>query len=89
MYPSQIQPINSVFSPSKQEVDRAQRIVEAFENARSRGLSVISFEGKMVDQMNYRQAKDLLENAQTIDEKEKASERGSSRASLDEVFASK
>jgi len=89
IHPSQIQPINSVFSPSKQEVDRACRIVEAFEEAQSKGLGVMSFEGKMIDRMNYRQAKDLLENAQMIEGREKASEQGSSHVHMDEIFARK
>jgi citrate lyase beta subunit len=89
IHPSQIQPINSVFSPSKQEVDRARRIVEAFEEAQSKGLGVMSFEGKMVDRMNYRQAKDLLENAQMLEEREKASEQGSPQVHMDEIFTRK
>ena len=87
IHPSQIQPINSAFSPSKQEVDHARRIVEAFEEAQSKGLGVMSFEGKMIDHMNYRQAKDLLENAQMIEEREKASEQGPSQVHMDEIFA--
>jgi citrate lyase beta subunit len=78
IHPSQIQPINSVFSPSKQEVE-----------AQSKGLGVMSFEGKMVDRMNYRQAKDLLENAQMIEEREKASEQGSPQVHMDEIFTRK
>lgn len=89
IHPSQIQPINSVFSPSKQEVGRARRIVEAFEEAQSKGIGVMSFEGKMIDRMSYRQAKDLLENAQTIEGREKASEQGSSHVHMDEIFARK
>jgi citrate lyase beta subunit len=89
IHPAQIQPINSSFSPSVEEVDRARRIVEAFEQAESKGLGVMSFEGKMVDRMNYRQARDLLENAQMIEAREKASKRGPSHVHMDEIFARK
>jgi hypothetical protein len=39
--------------------------------------------------MNYRQAKDLLENAQMIEEREKASEQGSPQVHMDEIFTRK
>lgn len=85
IHPSQIEPINSMFSPSQEEVDRAKRIVEAFEEAQARGLGAISFEGRMIDYMTYRQAKDMLTTAQVIEDKKKI-EAGRAYLSLSEIF---
>jgi citrate lyase subunit beta/citryl-CoA lyase len=49
IHPSQIDTVNTSFSPLQQEIDRARRIVKAFEEAQSRGLGAISLDGKMVD----------------------------------------
>ncbi|PIP48276.1 MAG: hypothetical protein COX14_04105 [Chloroflexi bacterium CG23_combo_of_CG06-09_8_20_14_all_45_10] len=49
----------------------SRRVVEAFAEAQARGLGAISFEGKMIDIMSYRQAKDLVNFVEIIAEKEK------------------
>jgi citrate lyase subunit beta/citryl-CoA lyase len=85
-HPSQIQTVNEMFSPTEEEVTRAERIVEAFEAARAKGLGVISFEGKMVDNMTYRQAKDLLSIALSIKDKTRNASKGS-QVSVSEIFA--
>jgi citrate lyase subunit beta/citryl-CoA lyase len=66
IHPSQIQPVNQVFSPAEDEVVYARRVVEAFRAAEARGLGAISFEGKMVDAANARQAEDLIVWAEAI-----------------------
>jgi citrate lyase subunit beta/citryl-CoA lyase len=85
IHPSQIDTVNSSFSPSPQEVDRSRRIVKAFEEAQARGLGAISFEGKMVDTMNYRQAKETLARAQAIEERTNANLRAS-HLNIREIF---
>jgi citrate lyase subunit beta/citryl-CoA lyase len=69
IHPSQIETVNEMFSPTQEEVARAERIVQAFESAQAKGLGVISFEGKMVDNMTYRQAKDILSVAKSTKDK--------------------
>ncbi|MFC2012714.1 HpcH/HpaI aldolase/citrate lyase family protein [Chloroflexota bacterium] len=71
IHPTQIDVVNKVFSPSQDEVGYSRRVVEAFEKAQAKGLGAISFEGKMVDYMNYRQARDLVNLVETIVEKER------------------
>ena len=70
IHPTQIEPTNQILSPSPDEVAYAKRVAQAFEEAQKKGLGVISFEGKMVDQMNYIQAKDLVRFMEVITEKE-------------------
>lgn len=71
IHPTQIEPANKVFPPSPDEVEYARRIVSAFEEAQARGLGATSFEGKMIDYMNYQQAKELVQKATLITDKEK------------------
>jgi len=70
IHPTQIEPVNKAFSPLPDEAEYARRVVEAFEEAQARGLGAISFEGKMIDYMNYKQAKDLVRLVEFIAEKE-------------------
>jgi len=86
IHPSQIEPLNNIFSPSQEEVDRAKRTVEVFEEAQARGLGAISFEGKMVDYMTYQHAKDVIVTAQIISDKENATDK-MHPVSLSEVFS--
>lgn len=70
VHPTQIEPVNKVFSPSSDEVKYANRVVKAFEAAQAKGLGAISFEGKMIDEMNYKQAKDVVNFAELVSKKE-------------------
>jgi len=49
IHPNQTPVVNAVFSPSVEEVDRAQRLVAAFEEQQAAGAGAFTFEGKMVD----------------------------------------
>jgi citrate lyase subunit beta / citryl-CoA lyase len=60
IHPSQIGPVNEVFSPDAEEVAAARKIVEAFDKAQRQGLGAITLDGLMIDAANYRQAQDLL-----------------------------
>ncbi len=60
IHPSQVAPVNELFSPSPEALAYAGKIVEEFEAARARGAGAISLDGKMIDEANYRQARDLL-----------------------------
>ncbi|MBT9131874.1 MAG: Citrate lyase subunit beta [Syntrophomonadaceae bacterium] len=86
IHPSQIEVANKIFSPSLDEAEYARRVVEAFEEAQVRGLGAISFEGKMIDYMSYKQAKDLVSFVEFIAEKEGNRQRAPS-VSLSQFFA--
>jgi citrate lyase subunit beta/citryl-CoA lyase len=49
VHPRQIQPIHEAFAPTQAEIDRALKIVAAFEEAESKGLGVVSLGTRMVD----------------------------------------
>lgn len=71
IHPSQIEPVNQVFSPSESQVEYAKKVVEAFQRAEARGLGAISLEGKMIDIANFRQAEELIALAEAIAQKER------------------
>jgi citrate lyase subunit beta/citryl-CoA lyase len=58
IHPGQVPAINAAFTPSEQEIERAQRIVAAF--AASPGSGVTSLDGKMIDRPHLLQAQRLL-----------------------------
>ena len=70
IHPSQIEPVNHVFSPAAKEVEYAKKVVNAFKEAEARGLGAASLEGRMIDIAVFRQAEDLLSLAEAIAEKE-------------------
>ncbi len=58
IHPSQVAPINAAFTPSADEVQRAQAIVDAF--AANPGSGVLQVDGKMVDAPHLKQARHIL-----------------------------
>ena len=58
IHPSQVGPINAAFTPSTDEVARAQAIVDAF--AANPGVGVLQVDGKMVDAPHLKQAHHIL-----------------------------
>jgi citrate lyase subunit beta/citryl-CoA lyase len=87
IHPTQIEPVNQAFSPSTDEVEYARKVVEAFEGAQAKGLGAISLEGKMIDYMNYKQAKGLVSFVELIAEKEEKRQRAP-YISLSQFFTS-
>jgi citrate lyase subunit beta/citryl-CoA lyase len=49
IHPRQIEPIHEAFAPTPQEIEKALRIVAAFEEAEAKGLGVVSLGSRMVD----------------------------------------
>jgi citrate lyase subunit beta/citryl-CoA lyase len=49
IHPRQVPVIHAGFAPVKEEIEKAQRIVEAFREAEAKGLGVIALGSKMID----------------------------------------
>jgi len=60
VHPSQIAIANEVFSPTKEEILEATRIVELYERAEKNNTGALRVDDKLIDAVHYRQAKDLL-----------------------------
>jgi len=60
IHPSQIAVIHDAFTPSQAEIDKALKIVAAFEEAQQRGLGVVSLGSKMIDAPVVERARKLV-----------------------------
>ena len=63
IHPGQVALANAAFIPSADEVDRARRLLEVYENATSEGLAAVDFEGQMVDEPLAVQARRIIATA--------------------------
>jgi citrate lyase subunit beta/citryl-CoA lyase len=63
IYPGQVDVINRVFSPTKEELEFARKVVAAFDEAEARGDAAIQLEGRMIDYPIAVKARWLLERA--------------------------
>jgi len=63
VHPRQIQVVHEAFAPGEDEIERALKIVAAFEEARGRGLGVVSLGSKMIDPPVVERARKLVERA--------------------------
>jgi len=60
IHPSQIDLANDVFSPPAAEVDRAQRILLALEEAAAQGKGAAQLDGRMIDAASARMAENIV-----------------------------
>jgi citrate lyase subunit beta/citryl-CoA lyase len=61
IHPGQVAIANAAFVPTTAEVDRAERLLAAYERASASGVAAIDFEGQMVDEPLAMQARRILE----------------------------
>jgi malyl-CoA/(S)-citramalyl-CoA lyase len=60
IHPSQIALANEVFTPAEAEVDRAERILQAMEEAAKEGKGAVSLDGRLIDAASIRMAQNLM-----------------------------
>ena len=65
-HPGQIDMINATFSPTPEEIDYAQRVVQAFDEAQARGEGSIAFGGQLIDLPIVERARRTLALAATL-----------------------
>ena len=66
IHPGQIEIIHQAFAPTAAELEKAEAIVQAFEDAQSRGLAVVSLGSKMIDPPVVNRALKLVERARRM-----------------------
>lgn len=49
IHPSQVEPVNTVYTPTPEEVTYARELVAAFEQAVAEGKGAVAFRGRMID----------------------------------------
>jgi citrate lyase beta subunit len=65
IHPSQVEPVQTAFTPDHQAIEYARRIVESFEVSQKAGRGAYALDGRMIDMP-------LLQNAQKVLERAKA-----------------
>jgi len=60
IHPKQIEPCNRIFSPTSEEIAKAEKIVQAFEEAEADGMAAIQLEGKFIDYSVVKRSRDIL-----------------------------
>ncbi len=66
IHPSQIDMANEVMSPSDAEIEKANRILVAMDEAAAAGKGAVSLDGRLIDYASIRQAEVLVEKAKQI-----------------------
>ena len=66
IHPGQIRVIHEAFAPSQTEIDKALKIVAAFEDAQQKGLGVVSLGSKMIDPPVVERARKLVARAKQL-----------------------
>lgn len=63
VHPKHVQVVNEVFTPSKDEVKWAEKVVKAYREAVEHGMGAVKVEGELIDAVHYRMALKILERA--------------------------
>ncbi len=71
IHPLQIPVLNEEFAPTATEVDRAERMVAAYDDAYAKGLGAVQFEGAMIDVPVVERARTVLKLAAAIRARQK------------------
>ncbi len=59
IHPAQIEPCNALFSPSAEELERAERLLQAWEAARAEGKGVAVLDGQLIEILHVEEAQRL------------------------------
>jgi citrate lyase subunit beta/citryl-CoA lyase len=71
IHPGQLETCNRVFAPSAEEIEKSQKIIGAFTEAKVEGLGVVTVDGRMIENLHVDNARRILALAEAV---EKAAE---------------
>jgi len=60
IHPRQIKVVHEAFAPTVEEIEKAKKIVQAFEEAEKKGLGVVSLGSKMIDPPVVKRAQNVM-----------------------------
>jgi len=66
IHPKQVSVVNQCFTPSQDEFKKAQKMILAYEEAKSKGAGAITVDGEMVDEASVVSARKLMEMATSL-----------------------
>ena len=68
IHPSQIEKTNKIFSPSLEEIQLAEKYIDAFTKKENEGKGVITVDGVIVEELHVQQARATLEKIKFINQ---------------------
>jgi citrate lyase subunit beta / citryl-CoA lyase len=66
IHPSQVDAINTVFSPTAEEIEYCRNVLQAFEEANARGDGSIAFGGQLIDRPIVERARRTIDMAKSL-----------------------
>lgn len=72
IHPSQVPLANQVFTPARDELDQAKRIIRAMAEAEREGKGAVALDGRMIDIASIKQAQVMVRKAEMIAARGKA-----------------
>ena len=66
IHPSQVNPVQEAFTPGTEEIERAVRIVDAYQESLKAGFGAFSLDGKMVDAPVVKAAQRVVDRARAV-----------------------
>jgi citrate lyase subunit beta/citryl-CoA lyase len=66
IHPSQVEPANAVWAPTPEDVEYAQRVIAAFDDAVADGRGVVTVDGRMIENLHVDNARRVLATAEAI-----------------------
>ena len=66
IHPSQVDAINTVFSPTAEEIEYCQKVLQAFDEANARGDGSIAFGGQLIDRPIVERARRSIDMAKSL-----------------------
>ena len=66
VHPSQVEPANAAWSPSPEDVELAERVIAAYEEAEAAGRGVVTVDGRMIEHLHVANAQRTLAVARSL-----------------------
>jgi citrate lyase subunit beta / citryl-CoA lyase len=66
VHPSQVEPANTVWAPSQDEIEFSRRVIDAFDAAKAEGRGVVTVDGRMIEHLHVQNAERILAVAEAI-----------------------
>ena len=66
IHPSQVEPANEMWAPSPEDVEDAERVIAAFDEAVGAGKGVVTVDGRMIENLHVDNARRVLATAAAI-----------------------
>jgi citrate lyase subunit beta/citryl-CoA lyase len=67
IHPGQLDACNRVFAPAAEEIEKSQKIIAAFTEARAKGLGVATVDGRLIENLHVDNARRILALAEAIE----------------------